>query len=217
MVWREGMTDRNEARAEGVVQRQNRAIPGHGRRPGGWSGVPGGGGADRPGGPGRVVNLRRRHPDFRDPVAGTDVHPHLDRHAVVAWLLAHHKIEIPTGPTVASLVLAGTGSATHRFRLDDPWLTLAHDAEGEDVLSGWSTDTDADAPAELTVGTFGAPLRRLTAPGTKPLAVMGAVRVIDRFRSGSGGLRLTLAGVPRAPSPPGGAPQAGPARRSRSR
>lgn len=36
-------------------------------------------------------------------------------------------------------------------------------------------------------------MRRLTAPGTGPLAVPGRVQVIDRFRSGSGGLRVTLA------------------------
>ncbi|WP_327364692.1 hypothetical protein [Streptomyces sp. NBC_01296] len=140
-----------------------------------------------------VVNWRRRHPDFPEPVAGTDVHPQFDCHAVVAWLLAHDKTGIPTGPTVASLVLAGPNGATHRVRLDDPWLTLADDPAGEDVLSGWSTDDDADTVAELAAGEFGGSLRWLTAPGTNPLAVMGEVRVIDRFRSGSGGLRLTLA------------------------
>ncbi|WP_405785652.1 hypothetical protein [Streptomyces sp. NBC_01367] len=87
-----------------------------------------------------VVNWRRRHPDFPDPVAGTDVHPQFDRRAVVAWLLAHDKIEVPTGPTIAALVLAGAAGVTHRFRLDDPWLSLADDAAGEDCLSGWSTD-----------------------------------------------------------------------------
>ncbi|MFJ6722755.1 hypothetical protein [Streptomyces sp. NPDC091259] len=140
-----------------------------------------------------VVNWRRRHGDFPAPVAGTDVHPQFDSHAVVAWLLAHDKIGVPSGPTVAPLVLAGTGGATRRFRLDDPHLVLADDPAWEDVLSGWSTDTDADTVAELVAGEFGASLRRLTAPGTNPLAVMGEVRVIDRFRSGSGGLRLTLA------------------------
>ncbi|MCX5174022.1 hypothetical protein [Streptomyces virginiae] len=140
-----------------------------------------------------VACWRRWHPDFPDPVAGTDVHPQFDRRAVVAWLLAHDKIGVPTGPTIATLVLAGTGGASHRFRLDDPWLALADDADGEDTLSGWSTDEDADELAALAAGTFGASLRRLTAPGTGPLAVPGAVRVIDRFRSGAGGLRLTLA------------------------
>ncbi|MGZ9935884.1 hypothetical protein ACXNSR_39095 (plasmid) [Streptomyces sp. NC-S4] len=142
-----------------------------------------------------VASWRRRHPDFPDPVAGTDVHPQFDFRAVVAWLLAHDKIEIPTGPTIATLVLAGVGSGgvSHRFRLDDPWLTLADDADGEDTLSGWSTDDDADAITALAAGEFGASLHRLTAPGTGPLAVPGVVRVIDRFRSGSGGLRLTLA------------------------
>ncbi|MGW6244383.1 hypothetical protein [Streptomyces roseolus] len=33
---------------------------------------------------------------------------------------------------------------------------------------------------------------RLTAPGTTPLAVPGAVRVSDRSRPGTGGLRVTL-------------------------
>ncbi|MGW7064766.1 hypothetical protein ACWGHM_40615 [Streptomyces sp. NPDC054904] len=140
-----------------------------------------------------VVNWRRRHPDFPKPVAGTDVHPQFDRRQIAAWLLAHDKIGIPTGPTVASLLLAGAGGAAHRFRLDDPWLTLAEAADGEDTLSGWSTDADADTLAKLAAGELGASVRRLTAPGAGPLAVLGEVRVVDRFRSGSGGLRVTLA------------------------
>ncbi|MFE1788072.1 hypothetical protein ACFW7J_06685 [Streptomyces sp. NPDC059525] len=60
-------------------------------------------------------------------------------------------------------------------------------------MSGWSTDDDADTLAALTAGEVGASVRRLAAPGTRPLAVMGEVRVFDRFRSRSGGLRLTLA------------------------
>ncbi|MFG2231150.1 hypothetical protein ACGFNX_14255 [Streptomyces sp. NPDC048723] len=36
-------------------------------------------------------------------------------------------------------------------------------------------------------------MNRLTAPGTVSLAVLGEVRVSDRFRSGSGGLRVTPA------------------------
>ncbi|MER6392772.1 hypothetical protein ABT236_30445 [Streptomyces sp. NPDC001523] len=146
-----------------------------------------------------VAGWRRRHPDFPDPVpvAGTDRHPRFEHRAVVAWLLAHDKIEVPTGPTLATLVLAGdgVGGATHRFRLDDPWLALADDAGGEDCLSGWSTTDDADALGALTAGEFGASLRRLTAPDTGPLAVPGQVRVTDRFRSGSGGLRVTLASI----------------------
>ncbi|MEW2418405.1 hypothetical protein AB0953_32655 [Streptomyces sp. NPDC046866] len=131
-----------------------------------------------------VVNWRRRRSDFPDPVAGTDVSPLFERHAVVAWLLAHDKIEVPMGPTVASLVLAEAGGATHRFRLDGPWLDLPDDAAGEATLSGWSTDEDADALAELPAGESGASLRRLSAPGTGPLAVTGDVRLVERFRSG---------------------------------
>ncbi len=119
-----------------------------GDRPGAGSGVSGGGGADRQGGPGGGGELAPPAPDFSAPVAGTDVHPQFDRRQVVAWLLARDKIEVPTGPTVASLVLAGTGGATHRFRLDYLWLSLA----GEDQLSGWSTD----AMAELAAREFGA-------------------------------------------------------------
>ncbi|CAL9634252.1 hypothetical protein SUDANB120_06158 (plasmid) [Streptomyces sp. enrichment culture] len=140
-----------------------------------------------------VVNWRRRHTDFPAPVAGTDVHPRFDRRAVVAWLLDHDKIEVPMGPTVASLVVNGAHGAVHRFRLDQPWLTLAADADGEDSLSGWAADADADALAELAAGETGASVRRLAAPGAGPLAVMGEVRVIDRFRSGTGGLRVSLA------------------------
>ncbi|MFF2404434.1 hypothetical protein ACWCY1_27880 [Streptomyces goshikiensis] len=42
-----------------------------------------------------VVNWRRRHDNFPDPVAGTSVHPQFDHRAVVAWLLDHDKIEVP--------------------------------------------------------------------------------------------------------------------------
>ncbi|MFE2146634.1 hypothetical protein ACFXA3_33755, partial [Streptomyces sp. NPDC059456] len=56
-----------------------------------------------------VACWRRRHPDFPAPVAGTDVHPQFDCGAVVAWLLAHDKIGVPMGPTVATLVVAGSG------------------------------------------------------------------------------------------------------------
>ncbi|WP_329202722.1 MULTISPECIES: hypothetical protein [unclassified Streptomyces] len=140
-----------------------------------------------------VVNWCRWHPDFPAPVDGTDVHPQFDRAAVVAWLLAHDKIEVPVAMPSASLVVVGAGGRTFRFRLDGPWLDLADDAEGEDQLSGWSTDADADELAALAAGEFGTSVGRLTAPGTVPLAVLGEVRVIERFRSGSGGLRVTLA------------------------
>ncbi|MFD0270864.1 hypothetical protein ACFVGY_30515 [Streptomyces sp. NPDC127106] len=78
-------------------------------------------------------------------------------------------------------------------RLDDPFLTLASDIEGEDRLSGWSTDRDADAFATLGAGEFGAMLRRLTVPGAEALAVPGEVRLLDRSQAGTGGLRVTLA------------------------
>ncbi|MFC7934354.1 hypothetical protein [Streptomyces cinereoruber] len=142
-----------------------------------------------------VVNWRRRHPDFPTPVAGTDVHPRFARPAMVAWLLAHDKIAVPTGVASATLVLWSDEEGERRFRLDDPLLELADDDADEDRLSGWTTDDAADALAVLTAtgDGGGVSVRRLTAPGTPPLAVPGRVQVIDRFRSGSGALRLTLA------------------------
>ncbi|MFE1875032.1 hypothetical protein ACFW9N_29865 [Streptomyces sp. NPDC059496] len=38
----------------------------------------------------------------------------------------------------------------HCFRVEDPHLLLADDAAGEDHLSGWTTDEDADTLAALT-------------------------------------------------------------------
>ncbi|MGW6841270.1 hypothetical protein [Streptomyces sp. NPDC054958] len=93
------------------------------------------------------------------------------------------------------------------FRLDAPWLGLAVDVKGTDRLSGWVTnEVDADALAALRRARSGATLTRLTAPGAGPLAVLGDVRVVDRFRSGSGGLRIMLEwparlrGTPRGPA-----------------
>ncbi|MGE7390875.1 hypothetical protein ACQKM2_35910 [Streptomyces sp. NPDC004126] len=140
-----------------------------------------------------MVAWRRRHADFPALSGGTDVLPQFGRPAVVAWLLAHDRIEVPVGMPSASLTMVGPGRRTVRFRLDGPHLALADDAEGADELPGWSTDADADELAALAAGEFGAALGRLTAPGTVPLAVLGRVRVVERFRSGSGGLRVTLA------------------------
>ncbi|MEV7526453.1 hypothetical protein [Streptomyces sp. NPDC091371] len=137
-----------------------------------------------------VACWRRRHADFPAPAAGADVHPQFDRPAIVAWLLAHDKIGVPIGMSSASLVVVGAGRRPSWFRLDGPRLVLADDAEEADQLSAWFTDADADELAALTAGEFGASVGRLTAPGTVPLAVLGRVRVIERFRSGAGGLRV---------------------------
>ncbi|MGW7065015.1 hypothetical protein ACWGHM_41900 [Streptomyces sp. NPDC054904] len=94
----------------------------------------------------------------------------------------------PGGMPAASLVVTGSRGATHQFRLDDLWLALSDDGVGEEWLSGWATDEDADALAKLTAGKSGASVSRLTASRTRPSAMSGEDRVIDRFRSGSGGL-----------------------------
>ncbi|MET9954412.1 hypothetical protein ABZ135_23110 [Streptomyces sp. NPDC006339] len=137
-----------------------------------------------------VVNWLRRHDDFPDPVGGTEVHPEFEVRAIVDWLLAHRRIEVPATLPVASLLVAGTGGGKLPFHLEDPWLVLAVDADGEDRLTAWTTDDDADALAELAADEYGASMRRLTAPGTAPLAVTGEVRAVDRYRAGAGGLRI---------------------------
>ncbi|MBT2545070.1 hypothetical protein J7E99_31315 [Streptomyces sp. ISL-44] len=76
------------------------------------------------------------------PAGGTEVHPQFDRAAIVAWLLADDKIEVPIGMPSASLVVVDARRRTARFRLDAPPLILADDAEGEDELSSWSTDAE---------------------------------------------------------------------------
>ncbi|MFD3558034.1 hypothetical protein ACFWWA_38985 [Streptomyces goshikiensis] len=142
-----------------------------------------------------VANWRCRHVDFPSAVGGTELHPQFDRPAV-ACLLAHDKIGVPVAMPSASLVVVGAGRRMSRFRLDDPRRVLADDAEGQDQLSGWSTNADADELAALTAGAPGASVSRLTAPGTEPLSVLGEVSVIERFRSGSGG--VVRHGVPYA-------------------
>ncbi|MFJ3091431.1 hypothetical protein [Streptomyces sp. NPDC086838] len=80
------------------------------------------------------------------------------------------------------------------MRLYDAALDLDHDAAGEDRLTAWYTEADADALADLAAGEYGATVHRLAVPGTAPLAVTGEARVISRYRSGEGGgLRVALA------------------------
>lgn len=49
----------------------------------------------------------------------------------------------------ASLLVIGAAGRPPSLRLDGPHLVLADDAEGENELSGWASDADADALAEL--------------------------------------------------------------------
>ncbi|MET9570128.1 hypothetical protein ABZY34_13500 [Streptomyces virginiae] len=77
---------------------------------------------------------------------GTTASPEFDRAAVVARLLATARSPFPGEAPSVALVVAG-GGGTRRFRLEDPHLFLADDAEDEESLSGWSTNEDANAPA----------------------------------------------------------------------
>ncbi|PAN02047.1 hypothetical protein CJI59_07985 [Streptomyces sp. Alain-F2R5] len=140
-----------------------------------------------------VANWRRRHTDFPAPAQGTATHPEFDRPAAVAWLLAHDKITVPSSVPSATLELRADGTGRGlRCRLVDPWLQLATDAADDDRISGWTNDQDADDLAALTAEGQGAAVRRLTAPGTVPLTVLGGARVIDRSRRGAGALRVTV-------------------------
>ncbi|MFE5594226.1 hypothetical protein [Streptomyces sp. NPDC056549] len=72
-----------------------------------------------------VVDWRRSHADFPAP---TDVHPEFDRRAVVAWLLAHDKIAVPSGVPAATLTVgpsAAQAAAPHTRR---PTRTTGHPA-----------------------------------------------------------------------------------------
>ncbi|MEU8779863.1 hypothetical protein [Streptomyces sp. NPDC048606] len=140
-----------------------------------------------------VVNWRRRNDDFPTPVAGSEVHPEFESTAVIAWLLSHEKIAVPTKPPAAHLLFTRPGGGTRTVRLDDPLLTLAEDPSGEDRLTAWSTDAEADALATLTDNEFGGTLRRLTLPGAPGWAVQGGVRLAGRVETGAGGLHVTLA------------------------
>ncbi|MFE1790879.1 hypothetical protein ACFW7J_21195 [Streptomyces sp. NPDC059525] len=139
-----------------------------------------------------VQGWRRRHPDFPPVVGGTEVHPEFDTAAVVAWLLDHDKIAVPSAEPLGSLVLGQGVAGTRSFRLDDPHLFLSEDAAGEDRLSAWFTEADAESVAECGAGALGAVVRRLSVPGRDPLAVLGEARVVDRFRSPSGWEYVTL-------------------------
>ncbi|MGW7594260.1 hypothetical protein, partial [Streptomyces rubiginosohelvolus] len=98
-----------------------------------------------------VVNWRRRHADFPAPTGGTDPHPEFGRAAMVAWLLDHDKITVPGAPEASPLTVTGAGGE-RRMRLYDVALDLVHDAAGEDRLSAWCTEADADALADLAAG-----------------------------------------------------------------
>ncbi|MEU4358758.1 hypothetical protein [Streptomyces virginiae] len=67
-----------------------------------------------------AANWRRRHDDFPAPVGGTETSPEFDRAAVVAWLLVHGKIAVPTETPSAALAVADGKGGTRRFRLEDP-------------------------------------------------------------------------------------------------
>ncbi|WP_405827885.1 hypothetical protein [Streptomyces sp. NBC_00105] len=79
------------------------------------------------------------------------------------------------------------------MRYPDSWPKRGSGPDGASAGPHQSTDAEADTLAALSAGTFGLTVKHLAAPGTPPLAVLGEARAMDRFRSGSGGLHLTLA------------------------
>ncbi|MGW7436779.1 hypothetical protein [Streptomyces sp. NPDC054849] len=93
----------------------------------------------------------------------------------------------------AGLVVADDRGGRRLSPAGGPPPAPADAAEDEDQLSGRCTEENADTLAALFEGRFGLTVKHLAAGGTPPLAVLGEARVIDRFRSGSGGLSLTPA------------------------
>ncbi|MEV0416000.1 hypothetical protein AB0I68_35895 [Streptomyces sp. NPDC050448] len=75
------------------------------------------------------------------------------------------------------------------FRLDDPVVTLVDDVEEDEHVSGWSTEADAEALAELAAGESGLTVKRLMVPCMAPVAVLGPARVSGWFLSGRAGFR----------------------------
>ncbi|WP_051716319.1 hypothetical protein [Streptomyces bikiniensis] len=141
-----------------------------------------------------VVNWHRRHDDFPAPApaAGAGTRPWFGRAVVVAWLLAHDKIAVPVDMPSATLTVWSGEERECRFRLDDPVLELPDDVADEDRLTGWISDAEADALAVLAAAYAGVSVRRLVVPVAPPFAVPGGVRVLGRFRSGSGVLRCQM-------------------------
>ncbi|MEV7416515.1 hypothetical protein [Streptomyces sp. NPDC089919] len=120
-----------------------------------------------------VVSWRRRHAGFPPAVGGTDVSPRFETAAVVAWLLAHDKIAVLAAEPTGTLVRAAGARGTRRFRLDEPRLETAEAAGGEDRVSAWFADADAEAVTTFTARATGAAVHSLTVPGRAPLAVPG--------------------------------------------
>ncbi|MFD9335019.1 hypothetical protein ACFWBF_11530 [Streptomyces sp. NPDC060028] len=111
---------------------------------------------------------------------------------MVAWLVAHGKIQVPTRPPVATLLVSGSGGGTRTARIQDPLLLLADDTQGTERLSAWAGEADADALAGMGETPVATTVRRLAVPGETPLAVIGDARLSGRMRPGAGGLWIEL-------------------------
>ncbi len=139
-----------------------------------------------------VTSWRRSLHALPAPAGGTQASPVFDRRAVVAWLLEHGKLHIPTTPPAATVRARSAGGRTPTVRFDDPLLCLADDAEGTDRLSGWVAEDDAETLDELGEGAYGMTMQRVAVPGLAPLAVMGEVQVSGRARPTGGRCWLEL-------------------------
>lgn len=89
---------------------------------------------------------------------------------------------------MGSVVVMGAAGSMVTFRLDDPVVTLV-DAEEDEHVSGWSTEADAEALAELAAGESGLTVKRLMVPRMARAAVLGRARVSGWFLSGRAGFR----------------------------
>ncbi|MFC8796053.1 hypothetical protein [Streptomyces cinereoruber] len=134
------------------------------------------------GGGAELTSPSRRLPG---PVAGTDTDPRFERSVMVAWLLAHDKIGVPS----AALTLWSDEEGERHFWFDVPVLKLA-DADADDRLSGWTTDNDADVLAVLAADDTGVSVRRLTTSARGAGPDVGARPVPVRLRRPTGHPRV---------------------------
>lgn len=133
-----------------------------------------------------VVGWRRRHPDFPPAVGGTDVSPTFDTAAVVAWLLAHDKIQVPTAePTSAR----GTHRSASRTRTWSRPRTRA-------ARTGWRPGSPIPSGSGHLVTASFAAGAAVNVPGRKPLSLLGGVRLADKLATSCGWRWLTSAWPP---------------------
>lgn len=150
-----------------------------------------------------VVNWRRRHDDFPQPVGGTPESPLFDADKATAWLRAHDKVIVEPGPPPPPATITLADGRTVELHL--PHLTTRdHGYEHPYTELGGYVTLDHDLPWPRLVITHA------TVHGHEPFAVAEAS--VDISYTGSHSHKFVLIGWsegrrrPLAP-PPSGTPR----------